>query len=64
MAPKKITKAQAKKRKLEDILDLEEVTEDPLADLVEEPILNPWACRNWSYWEVARVEWDRQYWAR
>jgi hypothetical protein len=27
MAPKKITKAQAKKRKLEDILDLEEVTE-------------------------------------
>ena len=41
MAPKKITKAQAKKRKLEDILDLEEVTEDPLADLVEEPILNP-----------------------
>jgi hypothetical protein len=41
MAPKKITKAQAKKRKLEDILDLEEVTEDPLADLVEEPILDP-----------------------
>ena len=41
MAPKKITKAEAKKRKLEDILELDDVTEDPLADLVEEPILDP-----------------------
>jgi len=41
MAPKKITKAEVKKRKLEDILELDDVTEDPLADLVEEPILNP-----------------------
>ena len=31
----------AKKRKLEDLLELDDVTEDPLADLVEEPILNP-----------------------
>ena len=41
MAPKKVTKAEAKKRKLEDLLELDDVTEDPLADLVEEPILNP-----------------------
>ena len=39
MAPKKITKAQAKKRKLEDILDLEDVQEEQ--DIVDEPILNP-----------------------
>jgi hypothetical protein len=41
MAPKKITKAEAKKRKLEEILDLDDVTEDdPLADLVDEPVLD------------------------
>ena len=40
-APKKITKAEAKKRKLEEILDLDDVTEDdPLADLIEEPVLD------------------------
>jgi hypothetical protein len=40
-APKKITKAEAKRRKLEDILDLDDATEDdPLADLVEEPVLD------------------------
>jgi hypothetical protein len=41
MAAKKITKAEAKKRKLEDLLELDDVTEDPLADLVEEPVLSP-----------------------
>jgi hypothetical protein len=41
MAPKKITKAEAKKRKLEEILDLDDVTEDdPLADLIDEPVLD------------------------
>lgn len=40
MAPKKLTKAQLKKRKFEDILDIEE-TEDVLADLVDEPVLDP-----------------------
>ena len=39
-APKKLTKAEQKKRKLEDILDLDDVTEDPLADLIEEPVLD------------------------
>ena len=41
MAPRKITKAEAKKRKLEEILDLDDVTEDdPLADLIDEPVLD------------------------
>ena len=40
-AAKKITKAEAKKRKLEDLLELDDVVEDPLADLVEEPVLSP-----------------------
>jgi len=41
MAPKKVTKAAAKKKKLEDILDLDDVSEDPLADLIDEPVLDP-----------------------
>ena len=41
MAPKKVPKAQAKKRRIEDILDLDMPEEDPLADLVEEPVLDP-----------------------
>ena len=40
MAPKKLTKAQLKKRKFEDILDIEE-TDDALIDLVDEPVLDP-----------------------
>ncbi len=40
MAPKKITKAQLKKRKFEDILDMDE-PDDSLADLVDEPVLDP-----------------------
>jgi hypothetical protein len=40
-APKKITKAEAKKRKLEEILDLDDAQEDdPLADLIDEPVLD------------------------
>ena len=41
MAPKKVTKAQAKKRRLEDILDLDDSVDDGLADIIEEPILDP-----------------------
>jgi hypothetical protein len=37
MAPKKVTKAEAKKRRFEDILELDE---DPIADLVDEPVLD------------------------
>ena len=41
-APKKVPKAQAKKKKIEDILALDDLPpEDPLADLVDEPILDP-----------------------
>jgi hypothetical protein len=41
MAPKKIPKTATKKKKIEDILDLDDVVEDPLADLVEDVVLNP-----------------------
>ena len=44
MAPKKITKAEAKakRRRLEDILDLDDAVEeeDPLADLLDLPVLS------------------------
>ena len=42
MAPKKQPKTPAKKKKIEDILGFEELPpEDPLADLVDEPVLDP-----------------------
>jgi hypothetical protein len=41
MAPKKVPKTATKKKKIEDILDLDDVTEDPLADLVEDVVLDP-----------------------
>jgi hypothetical protein len=41
MAPKKVPKTQAKKRRVEDILELDMPEEDPLADLVEDPVLDP-----------------------
>ena len=41
MAPKKITKAEAKKQKLQDIFELDVEDEDPLAELVEVPVLDP-----------------------
>jgi len=40
MAPKKIPKTATKKKKIEDILELELEAEDPLADLLDEPILD------------------------
>jgi hypothetical protein len=40
-APKKITKAESKKRKIEEILELDDVQEDdPLAELIDEPVLD------------------------
>ena len=41
MAPKKVPKVQAKKRKIQDILELDMPEEDPLVDLVVEPVLDP-----------------------
>jgi hypothetical protein len=62
MAPKKITKAEAKKRRLEDILDLEDVTEDdPLADLIEEPVLDMNHVRlNFPPFEHYRIDDEKQ----
>ena len=41
MAPKKVPKTQAKKKKIEDIFELELEPEDPLAAIVDEPVLDP-----------------------
>jgi hypothetical protein len=41
MAPKKVPKTAAKKRKLEDILDLDDAVDAVIEDLVEEPVLDP-----------------------
>lgn len=41
MAPKKLTKAQqAKKKKLEDLMDFDEELSDGLEDLIDEPVLD------------------------
>ena len=40
MAPKKLTKAEAKKKKLDEIFELDTPEDDPLADIVEEPVLD------------------------
>ncbi len=42
MAPKKVPKSSAKKKKIEDIFELDMLEEDdPLAELIEEPVLDP-----------------------
>jgi hypothetical protein len=41
MAPKKVSKTQAKKRKFEDILEIEELDATITEELVDEPILDP-----------------------
>jgi hypothetical protein len=40
MAPKKIPKTQAKKKKIEDIFELDMPEDDPLADLLDIPVLD------------------------
>ena len=40
MAPKKVSKTTAKKKKIEDIFELDMPEDDPLADLIDEPILD------------------------
>jgi hypothetical protein len=61
-APKKLTKAEQKKRKLEDILDLDDATEDdPLAELVEEPVLDLNYVRlNFPPFEHYRIDEDKK----
>ena len=41
IAPKKIPKVTGKKKKLQEILELDELAEDTLADIVDEVVLNP-----------------------
>ena len=41
LAPKKVPKNATKRKKIEDILDLDEVSVDPLEDLIDEPVLDP-----------------------
>jgi len=60
-APKKLTKAEQKKRKLEDILDLDDATEDdPLADIVDIPVLDMNHVRlNFPPFEHYRIDEDK-----
>ena len=41
MAPKKVPKTAPKKKRIEDILDLDDVTEDPVDDLLDDVVLDP-----------------------
>jgi hypothetical protein len=61
-APKKITKAEAKRKKLEDIFELEDaVNDDPLADLVDEPVLDMNYVRlNFPPFEHYRLDKDKK----
>lgn len=40
MAPKKITKAEAKRQKFEDIFEFDDAEDDGLAELIDEPVLD------------------------
>jgi hypothetical protein len=61
-APKKITKAEAKRRKLEDIFDLEDTPEDDgLADIIEDPVIDTDHVRvNFPPFEHYRVNDERE----
>ena len=61
-APKKLTKAEQKKQKLEDILDLDDATEDELlTDIVEIPVLDMNHVRvNFPPFEHYRIDEDKK----
>jgi hypothetical protein len=60
-APKKITKAEAKRKKLEDIFELDDVAEDPLADIVDVPVLDLNHVRvNFPPFEQYRLDEDKK----
>ena len=60
MAPKKIPKTQAKKKKLDDLFELELEADDPLADLIEEPVLDEKHVRlNFPPFEHFRLDEDK-----
>ena len=61
MAPKKITKAEAKRKKLEDIFELDDVAEDPLAELLDVPVLDLNHMRvNFPPFEQYRLDEDKK----
>jgi hypothetical protein len=61
IAPKKVPKTTAKKKKLQDILELEEPVEDPLADIVDEIVLDPTHVRvNFPPFYHYRITEDRE----
>jgi hypothetical protein len=60
-APKKITKAEAKRKKLEDIFELDDVVDDPLADIVDVPVLDLNHVRvNFPPFEQYRLDEDKK----
>jgi hypothetical protein len=61
-APKKITKAEAKRRKLEDLLELEDTVEDDgLADIIEDPVIDTDHVRvNFPPFEHYRIDDSKQ----
>ena len=60
MAPKKIPKSATKKKKIEDILDLDIIEDDPLDDLIDEPVLDTTRMRvNFPPFEHYRIDEDK-----
>ena len=60
-APKKITKAEAKRKKLEDIFELDDVVEDPLAEILDVPVLDLNHVRvNFPPFEQYRLDEDKK----
>jgi hypothetical protein len=60
-APKKITKAEAKRKKLEDIFELDDVVDDPLAEILDVPVLDLNHVRvNFPPFEQYRLDEDKK----
>jgi len=56
-APKKITKADAKRQKIEDLLDLDDIVDDTTDDLVDIPVLDlPYVRLNFPPFEHYRLD--------
>jgi len=61
MAPKKVPKSALKKKKIEDILEFDIIEDDPLADLIDEPVLDTTRMRvNFPPFEHYRIDENKQ----
>lgn len=61
MAPKKVPKSALKKKKIEDILEFDVIEDDPLAGLIDEPVLDTTRMRvNFPPFEHYRLNEDKQ----